>query len=129
MEQGRILDVYAQLKRIYRNLDATMDLSRQMAEAVDRDDQVTVQMLLAMREEPIRELTNAREALKQQIAASAPEDAKRLRAILNGEATEAAEEERVLVNQVAANQRLLEQVQQLDKILNQKISREKSIYQ
>ena len=99
-----------------------------MAEAVDRDDQVTVQMLLAMREEPIRELTNAREALKQQIAASAPEDAKRLRAILNGEATEAAEE-RVLVNQVAANQRLLEQVQQLDKILNQKISREKSIYQ
>jgi hypothetical protein len=129
MEQGKILDVYAQLKRIYRNLDATMDLSRQMAEAVDRDDQVTVQMLLAMREEPIRELTNAREALKQQIAASAPEDAKRLRAILNGEATEAAEEERVLVNQVAANQRLLEQVQQLDKILNQKISREKSIYQ
>ncbi len=128
MEQGKILDVYAQLKRIYRNLDATMDLSRQMAEAVDRDDQVTVQMLLAMREEPIRELTNAREALKQQIAASAPEDAKRLRAILNGEATEAAEE-RVLVNQVAANQRLLEQVQQLDKILNQKISREKSIYQ
>ena len=60
MEQGKILDVYAQLKRIYRNLDATMDLSRQMAEAVDRDDQVTVQMLLAMREEPIRELTNAR---------------------------------------------------------------------
>ena len=129
MEQGKILDVYAQLKRIYRNLDATMDLSRQMAEAVDRDDQVTVQMLLAMREEPIRELTNAREVLKQQIAASAPEDAKRLRAILNGEATEAAEEEHVLVNQVAANQRLLEQVQQLDKILNQKISREKSIYQ
>ena len=129
MEQGKILDVYAQLKRIYRNLDATMDLSRQMAEAVDRDDQVTVQMLLAMREEPIRELTNAREVLKQQIAASAPEDAKRLRAILNGEATEAAEEERVQVNQVAANQRLLEQVQQLDKILNQKISREKSIYQ
>ena len=129
MEQGKILDVYAQLKRIYRNLDATMDLSRQMAEAVDRDDQVTVQMLLAMREEPIRELTNAREALKQQIAASVLEDAKHLRAILNGEEVETAEEERVLVNQVAANQRLLEQVQQLDKILNQKISREKSIYQ
>ena len=129
MEQGKILDVYAQLKRIYRNLDATMDLSRQMAEAVDRDDQVTMQMLLAMREEPIRELIHAREALKQQIEAAETETAKHLRAILNREAVEAAEEEHVLVNQVAVNQRLLEQVQQLDKILNQKISREKSIYQ
>ena len=52
MEASILLDAHVQAKRIYNLLNEVMDVSRQMAEAVDRDDQVAIQMLVSMREEP-----------------------------------------------------------------------------
>ena len=54
---------------------------------------------------------------------------RRLADLLNGAAEPEGEEEKLLSGQIAANQRRLEQVKQLDKILNQRMAREKSAYQ
>lgn len=127
MEASTLLDAHVQAKRIYNLLNEVMDVSRQMAEAMDRDDQVAIQMLVSMREEPIRRLRQARQALKEQRNALEPETAQRLSQLLNGEAAE-TEAEAPLAAQVGANRRLLEQVLELDRVLNRKLTREESIY-
>lgn len=127
MEASTLLDAHVQAKRIYNLLNEVMDVSRQMAEAMDRDDQVAIQMLVSMREEPIRRLRQARQALEEQRDALEPETAQRLSQLLNGEAAE-TEAEAPLAAQVGANRRLLEQVLELDRVLNRKLTREESIY-
>ena len=128
MEALTLLDAHVQAKRIYSLLNEVMDISRQMAEAVDRDDQVAIQMLVSMREEPVHKLRQARRALKEQRDALEPESALRLSQLLNGEGAE-TEAEAPLAAQIGANRRLLEQLLELDRVLNRKLTREKSIYQ
>ena len=127
MEASTLLDAHVQAKRIYNLLNEVMDVSRQMAEAMDRNDQVAIQMLVSMREEPIHKLRQARRVLKEQREALEPETARRLTQLLNGEEAE-TEAEAPLAAQVGANRRLLEQVLELDRVLNRKLTREESIY-
>lgn len=128
MKQDSILKAHVQVKRIYSLLTEVMDLSRQLAEALDRDDQVTVRMLVAMRGEPINKLQMARAVLQEQKMELPTEDGQRLAELLNGEpAKEEAEE--AIAAQVKMNERLLQQVLELDKVLSRKVAREKSFYQ
>ena len=127
MEASTLLDAHVQAKRIYNLLNEVMDVSRQMAEAMDRDDQVAIQMLVSMREEPVHRLRQARRALEEQRDALEPEEALRLTQLLNGEEAK-TEAEAPLAAQIGANRRLLEQVLELDRVLNRKLTREESIY-
>ena len=127
MEASTLLDAHVQAKRIYNLLNEVMDVSRQMAEAMDRNDQVAIQMLVSMREEPIHKLRQARRVLKEQREALEPETARRLTQLLNG-AEAKTEAEAPLAAQVGANRRLLAQILELDQVLNRKMTREKSVY-
>lgn len=127
MEQKYLLDTHIQARKMYNLLGEVHDLSKQLAEALDRNDEVTVQMLLSMRHEPIGELTRIREVLREQAENAAQAGDTRLRELLNGaEAT--VPEENGLAAQVAMNGRLLKQVQALEERLNRTISRENSIF-
>ena len=128
MELTFLMKALMQTKRIYTLLSEVQDLSRQLAEALDRDDQVSIRMLISMRGEPMQKLQQARRALEEQRDALSPGERKRLVALLNGEAAE-REEEAALAAQVQTNGRLLKQVIEMDKILNRRLTREKSIYQ
>ena len=128
MEASVLLKAQVNTKRIYLLLNEVLDLSSQLAQAMDRDDQVTIRMLISMRREPIDKLKQARSVLLEMKHELSPEDALRLTELLNG-ADAQEKEETELANQVRANQRLLEQVLALDKRLNQKLARENSIYQ
>ena len=128
MEASALLDAHVQLKRSYASLNEALDLTRQLADAVDRDDQVTVQMLVAMRQEPTDKLAAAHEALSQQKAALPAQDRERLTALLKGAAAEEPAEN-ALAGQVGLNQRVLKQLVDLDRVVNRKLTREKSIYQ
>ena len=66
MNASALMDAHVQLKRVYTALNEALDLTKQLAEAVDRDDQVTLRMLVAMRQEPIERIARARDALEQQ---------------------------------------------------------------
>ena len=67
------------------------------------------------------------DALEEQRDALAPAQARQLAELLNGAAAVGKEEER-LAEQVALNGRLLKQIVELDRILNQKLGGEKSLY-
>ena len=126
MKQTKLMEAHVQARRIYNALGEVENLSRQVAEALDRNDPVAVRMLLAMREEPILAAHHARDILRQMLEDA--EDTARLRALLNGAAAENSEESG-LANQIALNERLLKQVQELDRGLSQKIARDKSVYE
>ncbi len=129
MKQEDLLEAHVQVKRMSNLLVEVEDLSRQMAEAVDRNDQVTVRMLLSMRQTPIDNLKIAEQTLRQKIASfEVTEDAQRLAALLNGSAPQ-EDAEASLAAQVAANARLYNKVIALDKAINRKIAGEKSVYQ
>ncbi len=66
MEAAALMDAHVQLKRIYNALNEALDLTRQLADAVDRDDQISTHMLISMRQEPTDRLAQAYQALDQQ---------------------------------------------------------------
>lgn len=128
MEAPALLNAHVQLKKAYTALSEALDLTRELAGAVDRDDQITVRMLVSMRQEPTDKLAKTQEALAQQRADLPPADSERLAALLKGAPALTAEEE-PLANQVGLNQRILKQLVDLDRVVNRKLARDKSIYQ
>lgn len=116
-------------KRIGNLFYEVLDISTQLAEAMDRRDEVSMEMIIAMRAEPINKLTIADRALREQLA-TLGEDSQRIRAILNGDSTLAGDGmEKLLAEQAAVNIRTHRKIMELDEVLNKKIGRDKSAYQ
>lgn len=128
MDESIIMDSVAQTKRMNNLLNEILDLSRQLAAEVDRDDQMTIHMILSMRGEVIENLKAAETTLRDEVAAASPEDAARLNALLKGEEGLDAKE-MMLSNQIASNRRILANVVELDRVISRKLARERSIYQ
>lgn len=131
MDEKTVMDALVQMKRTGNLLNELTDLTQQLGQAIDRDDQVSIQMLVAMREEPLAKLQAADQALREQLEALPDrEEAAQLAAVLNGGPVEDGERTlKMLCDQVALNQRRLKQVMDLDRVLNQRMGREKSAYQ
>lgn len=127
MEHNCMVNALALLKRIGNLLNEVQDASQELAGAAERNDQVSVEMLVAMRREPIEKLTEADRALRE-LVASDPEKGARLAELLNG-APAGEPAEQALAEQAAVNRRRLARVQELDRALNQKLTRGKSVYQ
>lgn len=127
MEQSELFDAQVHAKKIYNLLLEILDLSRQLAEAADRQDQVTVQLLLSMRQEAVNRLEAADQllrALRDRLRAG---DGARLSQLLNGQPATAPAEQ-ALAGQVADNKRLLQKVVQLDRQISLKIAGDDSVY-
>ena len=128
MTGAQLLDAQVQEKRRYALLSELFDLTKQLAEAVDRNDEVTIQMLLSMREGPLAQMRQVEENLTRQRSSLSEEDGRRLEELLSG-AQAQRQEENALSGQVGTNRRLLGQLVELDKRVNHKVTREKSVYQ
>lgn len=123
MESRQLMDAFVQVKKMGNFCNEVMDLSQQLAEALDRNDRVSVQMLVSMRQEPIEKLQVADQSLRRQISDLGPVDGQYLADLLNG-GPGSNDEEKAFAAQVAANSRVLRKVIDLDKVLNQKMKRE-----
>jgi GTP cyclohydrolase III len=128
MDQHCVMDALILSKRVGNLLHETLGLSEQLGEALDRNDKVTVQMLISMRAEPIEQLKTADRALQElQKSISNPEDRQHLSALLNGKDPE-DDAERLLTVQSESNARQLKRVLELDQRLNRAIARDMSFY-
>ena len=117
-------------RRIGNLFNEIMDITMQLADAIDRRDEVSVGLIIAMRSEPIEKLMIADHALRNHLNGLDEEDAQRIRAILNGEEDRAIDPiEKILAGQAAMNIRTHRKLMELDEILNKKIGRDKSVYQ
>lgn len=132
MTEKVVMDALVQMKRTGNLLNELEDLTRQLGESIDRNDQVSTQMLIAMREEPLGKLQDADKALRDQLELLPDRgEAALLAAMLNGglPAEPAERTQQMLCEQVAVNRRRLKQIIELDRALSQRLGREKSAYQ
>lgn len=122
-----LIDALVQAKRLGNALDEVWDCSQQLAEAVDRNDQVSVRLVLSMREEPVIKVRQADMALRS-LRDSFPEqaDQERFSRLLNGE-EEGTGEEALLAKQMAQNRRSYQRMIDLERRLNKKVAREKGV--
>lgn len=114
-------------RKKYNDLTEVQDLTRQLAESLDRNDQVSVRMLIAMRQDPIRLLSEVDRSAKIRLAALGEEAAARTEALRQG-AEPQDEGERIFLEQMGKTRRLLEQVVELDRRVSVRMAGEQSFY-
>ena len=127
MNEEKILEILVQLRKTYNLLGEVMDLSMQMAEALDREDQISFKMLLPMRREPIQNLAHAKEIIMELLSEFPADDAAQIRKVLNGSKPQSVTLQQI-AEQTASNGRLWEKVNRIDMQLNRKITHEQSVY-
>lgn len=127
MTKGEWLDLTVLERKKYNLLSEVMDVSQQMGEALDRGDDVSVRMLVAMRQEPILGLEELRQTAAARLEGLAPEDRERAKALREG-ASPQGEEEESFCTQAGNARRLLERVLELDQRLNRRLAGDSSFY-
>ena len=127
MTKSEWLDLTVLERKKYNLLSEVMDLSRQMGETLDRGDDVSVRMLIAMRQEPILRLEEVRQSAAARLESLSPEDRERVRALGEGASPQGAEEETYCA-QAGSARRLLERVLELDQRLSQRLAGDESFY-
>ena len=127
MTEKTVMDALVQMKRTGNLLNEMEDLTRQIGQSIDRNDQVSLQMLIAMREEPLGSLQAADQAIRDQLELLPDKlEAAQLASLLNGgpPADPDARTQQLLCDQVASNNRRLKQIMELDRQLSQRLGRE-----
>ena len=127
MTKGEWLDLTVLERKKYNLLTEVLDLSRQMGEALDRGDDVSVRMLVAMRQEPILGLQEVHQAAAARLESLPPEDRERAGALREGAPSQGPEEESYCA-QAGSARRLLERVVELDERLNRRLAGDDSFY-
>jgi len=128
MTKGDWMDLAVLERRKYNLLGEVMDLSKQLGEAMDRNDDVSLRLVVALRQEPILGLEEVKQSIANKLEALSPEDRERV-ARLAGGAAPAGEEETAYFNQAGSARRLLERVVELDRRLNRRMAGKNSFYE
>jgi hypothetical protein len=129
MDERGLMDVMILTRRIGNLLYETLDLSDQLAQALDRNDPVSVKLLVSMRGVPIRNLKATEQELRALRDKILDENERQHLTDLLGGAGEAANDrERALKAQAGSNARQLQQLRAIDERINRRVTREKSIY-
>lgn len=127
MTDKEILEIHILERKKFNLLNEVLDLSKQIGQSMDRNDQVSLRMLLGLRQEPIEKLEELKIQLASVVKSYPTEEAEHLKKVLGGRASNNKPEE-ALKNQALATKKLLEQVLALDERINRKITGEESIY-
>lgn len=127
MTKSEWLDLTVLERKKYNLLSEVLDVSQQMGEALDRGDDVSVRMLVAMRQEPILGLEEIKQAADARLESLSPADRERARALREGAAPQGAEEETYRAQTVSVR-RMLERVLELDQRLNRRLAGDNSFY-
>lgn len=121
------LDLTVLERKKYNYLNETLDLTQQIGSALDHNDQISLKMLLAMRQEPIMYLEELKQTIQARRQDLPPEDQERVQALLSG-ASPWTQEESTFVQQAATVTRLLQRVMELDRAVNLRLTGSSSVY-
>ena len=127
MTKSDWMDLTVLERKKYNLLSEVMDLSRQLGEVMDRNDDVSVRLMLAMRQEPLLKLQELKHVTDIKRNELSPEDRERVSALDRG-ADPQGEEETTYRNQASSARRLLERIVELDERLNRRMGGKDSFY-
>lgn len=127
MTKGDWLDLTVLERKKYNHLSEVMDLSQQMGEALDRNDQVSLRMLLSLRQDPLLQLEELKRAVAIKLESLSPEERDRVSSLASG-ASPLEEGESAYASQAGSARRLLERVVELDRRISLRLAGENSFY-
>lgn len=119
------MKLMVQLRKRYTALTETYDLTVQMGEALDRNDQTSFSMLLSMRQEPVLRLQELDVNIRRITESDAPDIEARWQALIDGDAPRDADEQMV-VNQMQQNKRVIDRLVPIDSRINRTLTERKS---
>ena len=121
-------ELQLQVRRIYILLGEVLDLSQQMAQTADRGDEISLQILMDMREEPLQKLKATRTALESRCRElRTMEGGVHLVEVLRGASPRTPEEE-PLAQLIAQTGQLLQRTLDTDRRVSQKVTGAQSYY-
>ena len=128
MDERTIMAAVAVERKRYTALTETLELTEELAQALQRQDQVSVQMFLSMRQESINRLREYRMLLERQCAILSPEEGQTLRQLLSGKGGDVSQAGKSLEKLVGQNQNLLEKILRIDTRISKQLGGKKSFY-
>lgn len=129
MDENIIAAALATERKRYTTLTEVMELTKELSDAFQRQDQVSVRLFLSMRQEPINQLREYRAIQRKRCAALPDEEGEALWKVLTGQGSgDGSEQLQVLEKLVGQNRNLLERVQEADCQVSMKLGGKKSYY-
>ena len=116
-------------KQMYLALTEVEELTGELSRALERRDQVAVQMYLSLRQEEINRLTEHKALLRNQCAQLPQPEAQQLRALLSRQDAGPCEGAEELKRQVERNGILLDRLMRADQRISRQLGGSQSFYQ
>lgn len=115
-------------RQMYLTLTEVEDLTQELAQAIERQDQVSVRLFLSMRQEQINRLMEQKALLRRQCSQLPENDAALLQGLLSGAPPSPCPEAEELLQQVQRNKVLLERILRADRRSSQRLCGGDSFY-
>lgn len=128
MNEQTITEAHGACRRIYTALTELLELTNELSEAIQRQDQVSVQLFLSMRQEPLEQLRVYDARLRRLCSLLPQAEGAQLRQVLNGQSGGTAATQG-LEQTVRQNRQLLEQITRIDERINRRMGGKKSFYE
>ena len=129
MDENIIAAALATERKCYTTLTEVMELTKELSDAFQRQDQVSVRLFLSMRQEPINQLREYRAIQRKRCAALPDEEGEVLWKVLTGQGSgDGSEQLQALEKLVGQNRNLLDRVQEADRQVSMKLGGKKSYY-
>ena len=129
MNEQSVMTALALERKRYSALTEVMELTEELSQALQRQDQVSVQMFLRMRQEPVNQLREYQALERKQQAELSEEDAQELKGLLSGDGVGQTSQAQSLARLAGQNRNLLERVLRADRQISVKLGGKKSFYQ
>lgn len=128
MSGNELMDLAVLERKKYNYLNEVLDLTEQIGQAADRNDQVAMRMLVAMRQDPILSLAEVDDTAKTRLEGLDREERERLEELRSGADQARNDAERTFLEQSGRTRRLLERVVELDRRISIRLAGENSFY-
>lgn len=127
MTDKDVLDIHVLVRRKFNLMSQVLDLSKQMGDSIDRNDESNLKKLFAERDEPIEKAKEVHEEIIQAVNGFRPKEVTHIWKVIAGEVHNTKAEE-ALQKQALATQNVTKEVLQLDERLNIRIFGQGSLY-
>ena len=127
MNTSQWMDLTVLERKKYNYLCEVLDLTQQLGQSMDRNDPVSMRMLVSMRQDPILALDELNRSIQQRKAEFSPQEQERISALLSG-AVPDNDAENAFCNQAGLARRQLERVLELDRRISLRMAGNDSYY-
>lgn len=131
MAQELWTELLIQAQARYRILNEVFQVTKEIADTLSRDDRMSVQMLLGMRQDEINNLSRNEQSIFTLLQCASAEEKEELQGLLQGEKTASESdsfEKKKLAEIGQNNKKIRDKIVELDKAVNTKLAGKDSFY-